>query len=104
MWKVGAKPRYLLRKAADNTTTFDTIDVSPLAGLESGEALLLHAALIAKTRGKRGFMVMPFRKNIEWSRVLFVNPDDPGIPADAVFDVEKVIVDLSPAIPAPAVR
>ena len=101
-WKVGAKPRYLLRKDAGDTTPYETVDVAPLAGLESGEALLLHAALIAKTRGKQGFVLMPIRKVLVWSRILFVNPGEGGTPTDCFLDADQVIADLSPTMPNPA--
>jgi hypothetical protein len=73
-------------------------------GVASSEALYLHSALVAKSRGLTGFAIMPGGFGGGTARVLFEKPGSSAIPASAFFEADKVIADLGPrfAPPAPA--
>lgn len=105
VWKIGNKPRYLVRKLPKDVTTYEFISVEPtLWGLSAGEAVLLHAALIADARGVEGFVVPQSRTHIASSAVRFGAAGTPGFPGSAMFNAQKVIADLTPRIPVPALR
>lgn len=100
VWKVGNKPRYLVRNLPKDVTDYEIISVEPnLWGLASGEAVLLHAALIASARGVDGFVLPQHRTRIASTAIRFGNAGSEGFPASATFNAEKVISDLSPRIP-----
>jgi hypothetical protein len=69
--------------------------------IATGEALLLHAALMAEARGMKGFVQAPGRQNLDVMLVHFGNPGDAGRPATTTFDAATVIADLSPEFPDP---
>lgn len=105
VWKIGAKPRYLARDLPKDVTTYEFINVGPnLWGLSAGEAVLLHAALIASARGFDGFVVPQNRTHIFSSPVRFGNIGTPGFPESATFRAQQVIDELSPRIPEPPMR
>ncbi len=68
----------------------------------AGEAYLLHAALLAKSRGQPGFALQPIlSERIFAGRIVIGKRGEPGL-SDAVFhDAEDVIRELSPIIPDP---
>lgn len=103
VWKIGNKPRYLMRKLPKDITSFEFISVEPtLWGVSAGEAVLLHAALIANARGYDSFVVPQNRTTISSTPVRFGNAGTEGFPGSAAFNAQKVIDDLSPHIPQPA--
>jgi hypothetical protein len=105
VWKIGDKPKFLVRKLPKSLEGFEMIDTSLVAsGLPAGEALLLHAALIAKSRGKDGFLLTPTRKYLYGSLVKFGNAGEAGFPAGSTFSADKVIAELSLHIPEPLPR
>jgi len=66
------------------------------------DAYVLHAALIAKSRGQQGFVFSP----VISSRIIAAsfrtgNRGDKGFPADLFIDADDVITKLSPLIPQP---
>ena len=78
-----AKPKMLDKEKTDSR--FSILSSSPrLYGIPGGEALMLHAALIAQTRGKQGFIVVPVRKSSEVMAVRFVDSAEVGL-ASALF-------------------
>lgn len=70
--------------------------------LTQPEALLLHAALLAKARGYRGFSYVFLPRSPETSLVMFGNPGDADMPKAANVDADAVIADLRNVIPSPA--
>lgn len=67
----------------------------------TGEAFLLHAALLAQARGVKGFVLWPARKQIDVVLLRFGNPGEPGFPTSVTFDAGRVIADLSSVFPDP---
>lgn len=103
--KVGVKPRFLLPADPKDPLSLEAIDTRPrIYGLPSGEALLLHAALIAKARGKTGFKMIPRRKYINFAALIFGNIGEPGFPAATTYDAHAVFEALSPHFPLPPTR
>jgi hypothetical protein len=94
----GGKSKWLL-KPGKQPRDFDVLVAGPEApGLEAGEGILYHAALMAKARGKQGFVLLPKRSRIDWVGLRFVNPGELGIPAASVVSADEVIAALSPHI------
>jgi hypothetical protein len=99
-WRID-KSKYLVKPKTAPTGPGEGIIVTDGYGVPAGEALLLHAALIAQSRGKTGYMLMPIRKRIDVAVVKFGNPGDEGFPADMTLDAATVIAGLSPVIAQP---
>lgn len=103
VWKVSPKPRMLVRNPPKEVKGFELIDAK-IAGygtLAAGEGVLLHAALLAKSRGQNGFVVRPGRSDTSWIGVRTGAIGTPGFPASATFSVDQTITALSPHIPPP---
>lgn len=67
------------------------------------DAYVLHAALIARSRGQQGFVFMPvISRNIVAASFRSGNRGDKGFPVDLFVDANDVIAKLSPLIPQPA--
>jgi hypothetical protein len=97
-----AKPKWLL-KPGKEPRSFDIISPGISAqGWEAGEGILYHAALIARTRGKQGFVLFPKRTNIDIVGLRFVNAGELGIPAGSMVMADEVIAQLSPHLTAVA--
>jgi hypothetical protein len=71
---------------------------SPLAQMD---ALMLHAALLAKARGFTGFAMVAPRAVGSWMLVAFGNPGDADTPTPMFLDANKVIAELRQIIPTP---
>jgi hypothetical protein len=65
------------------------------------DAWMLHAALIAQSRGLKGLIFMPQRNSANSIFVRLGNPGDPKLPASLFIDAQDVIATLSPVIPDP---
>lgn len=89
------------KKPPENGNKFEVlIGYAPL--MPSIDGYALHAALLAKARGKQGFIITPIVQN-GLIAALFITGDRgaPGLPEGMFNDAETVIADLSPVIPAP---
>lgn len=65
-------------------------------------AYALHAALLAKSRGHQGFVMMPMATDrFIFATFLTGNKGDPGLREPMFADAEEVIAALSPVIPSP---
>jgi hypothetical protein len=102
-WRI-EKSKYLTASGNANLRGWEAIVVTNGYGAPAGEALLLHAALIAKSRGKAGFMIAPTRKRLDVALVKFGNPGDAGLPADLLIDAQAVTDGLAPVIPQPVTK
>ncbi|WP_147417576.1 hypothetical protein [Sphingomonas cavernae] len=71
-------------------------------GIAGGEALLLHAAYLAKKRGSTGFVILPMRVSTTSARIVFEKPGESALPADAYFDSAELIAALDARFPMPA--
>lgn len=66
------------------------------------EAYMLHAALLARSRGHQGFTIMPiFQGGIFAARISTGKRGDPGMPEPAFNDSAEVIAALTDLIPTP---
>ena len=98
------KSNFLLKvkKTPTDTSKLETLfryGIDPVTALE---AYTLHAALLAKTRGQQGFVIMPvFTREILAAWIMTGNSGDPGLPAALFNNADEVIADLSPIIPDP---
>ena len=99
-----ARPKWLM-KPGKEPRTFDLIAAGVNAqGWEAGEGILYHAALIARARGKQGFVLFPKRTNIDIVGLRFVNAGEFGIPAGSMVMADEVINELSPHLTAASTR
>jgi hypothetical protein len=109
-WRVSPRPYYLVRGMPRTDwppgSRFEGLSMTNLAtgSLADGEALLLHAALIARSRGLSGFAFVPSRVSTTELRVRFGNVGDPGFPTQATVSADPVIEALAPHIPQPQRR
>jgi hypothetical protein len=104
-WKITGVPRFMMRNPKDVAPGVEIIDTNIMqAGLAGGEAVLLQAALIARSRGKSGFITPAERHYLPGSQVLFGNIGEPNFPRSATFPVDETITALSQHIPPPAVQ
>ena len=102
-WRI-EKSKYLTAAKRGNLRGWVGIVVTNGDGVPAGEALLLHAALIAKARGKTGFVIAPVRQRIDVAFVKFANAGDSGFPADLLVDAQAVTDGLAPVIPQPVTK
>lgn len=73
-------------------------------GIPANYALMLHAALTARARNKRAFMLLPAQSNVAAAFVRFGDPGDEAMIDAMSFDTDRVINDLAPIIPRPAAQ
>lgn len=90
---------YLVKRKPKDTYKGDFIYMRRPNGLATGDALLMHCALLAKHKGVKGFMMYPVRKRLDSQFVLFGNPGEPGFPAPAMIDADTVITALTGEFP-----
>ena len=92
-----AKPKWLMKPRADQKYDFLTT-IGRFGGLEASEGLLYHAALIAKARGKEGFVVLPPRSRPDALGVRFLNAGEGGQPRETMVLADQVIAEYAPRI------
>ncbi len=95
------KSKFLQKKSDDRPG--ETLTMIGGNGVPAGEGFLLHAALLAKSRGKTGFAILPIRFSTITGRVLIQDPDG-QLPADAFIKADEVIAALGPRFPKPEAR
>lgn len=91
-------------KTGKETYAGDFVFMKRANGIPTGEALLMHCALVARTRGLGGFVLNPYRPRLDTAVVRFGNSGDPGMPALAFIDAATVIAALSAQFPDPAAK
>lgn len=90
---------YIVKRTAKATYSGDFIYMKRPNGIAAGDALLMHCALLAKSKGVKGFVLYPSRKRLEAAFVQFGNPGQPGFPALVTLDADTVIAALTPEFP-----
>lgn len=103
VWNTG-KSRYLIKKTDKAKYNGELMFIYGAYGQAGGEAMLLHAALLARYRGYDGFMMGPVRSKLDNSLVLFGDAGGPGMVDGMVLNADEVIRALSPEMPEPAKR
>lgn len=99
-----AKSRYMVKRSGKENHDGELIFIYGASGPAGGEAMLLHAALVAQARGKDGFMFGPTRKRLDSALIIFGDKGDPAIEDGALINAADVINALSPDMPKPAPR
>ena len=95
------KSKFLQKKSDDRPG--ETLTMIGGNGVPAGEGFLLHAALLAKSRGKSGFAILPIRVSTITGRGLIAEPDR-KLPADAFSKPDEVIQTLGPRFPKPEAK
>lgn len=102
VWRV-EKSRLVLKRRPQDTYAGEALTAAfYLQPDAQGVGLLLHAALRAKAQGDDAFVLSPVRSKLEWMQVRYGKSGAPGFPNLGAWNVEQVVSDLSPLIPAPA--
>ncbi len=98
----GPKPKWLMKPIKDIPLKFELVSVTgAFYGPAINEPMMLHAAYIARARGKSGIALFPGRKSLEMIGVKFVNPGDEGIAAESIIDANALIAQLEPHLKPP---
>lgn len=98
VWRTD-KPRFLAKEPLkDSKFTVMSVYGDPLT---QPDALTLNAAVLAKARGFKGFVMLRGTAKPDVALVQFGNQDDPAIAAPVWLDAEAVIADLRAEIPSP---
>jgi hypothetical protein len=92
------KSKMMLKKQSD--AGYWTIFSSSQA-LVSADAIMLHAALQAKAKGKHGFIIVILPRRPMLAFVRFADPADGTVPASMYLDADAVIAELQQTIPTP---
>lgn len=102
VWRVGEKPAFLVKRAGApaGAETISVFRPGTVQGEASGEALLLHAALITRARGETSFVLQPVRRSVAADGVI-LGPQPGTLPASVSFDAPTVIAALGPHFPQP---
>jgi hypothetical protein len=95
---------YLVKKTGKEEYTGDLILMKPPNGIATGDALLMHCALLARARGKTGFVLYPARPRLDYAFVRFVDGSDPSAPVAAMLDANTVVAALSTEFPDPSLK
>ncbi len=103
VWNTG-KSRYLVKRTEKSKYNGELMFAYGAYGQAGGEAILLHAALMARHRGHAGFMMGPTRSKLDNTLVMFGDPGGPGMVDGMVLDAGEVIRALSPEMPEPVKR
>jgi hypothetical protein len=94
------KSKWLLKPGKEPRDFDILVAGTEASGWEGGEGILYHAALMAKARGKQGFVLLPKRDRMDWVGLRFVDSGELGIPPSSMIVADDVIVALSPHIVA----
>ena len=101
VWRTD-KSKMILPKKADAKTPLELMYLPAVDPVTALDAYVLHAALIARSRGQQGFVFMPvLTGRVIAGAFLSGNRGDKGLPPELFIDANDVIAKLSPVIPQP---
>ncbi len=103
VWRT-EKSRYLAERTEKAKYAGELLFIYGAYGQAGGEALLLHAALLAEARGEGGFVLGPARTKMDSTLVMFGDPGEPGMVDGMIIDAQDVIAALSGEMPKPVKR
>jgi hypothetical protein len=103
VWNTKESP-FLLKKSGKENYNGDEIYVRGKVSVAQGDAVYMHAALLARSKGYAGFVLHPNRPRVNLAVMRFGNPGDPGMPANAFMDAATVIAALSEEFPDPSIK
>ena len=103
VWRTDKSKIILVSKKADPSKNKMELMYLPLTDpVVAIDAYMLHAALIARSRGHQGFVFMPFISgNLLAGSFRSGNRGDRGFPPELFIDANEVIADLGRIIPEP---
>jgi hypothetical protein len=93
--------RFVQKKMPKDALAGEFVFVPRSNGIAVGDAIYMHLALMARARGKTGFVIYPVRPRLDTTWVRFGDPGDSGIPARGMLDAATVIAALSEEFPDP---
>lgn len=99
VWTAEKKPKLLIKSKSPDARAEYLSALGRGYGIPAGEALMLHAALIARARGKQGFVVLPLRKDPAMMGVRFVSAGEPKVPAAGMLKADEIITALGSRFP-----
>lgn len=103
VWTGDRKPKMLVKGKPDARVELLSSGVR-VAGIPAGEAVLLHAALIARTRQKQGFIIFPLRTSTDIMGVRFVDRGELGAGSALFVPASEVIAGTSNRFVRPVSR
>ena len=102
-WKTEKSKLILKLKAQASKSKMETMFLPLADPIVAMEAYVLHAALIAKSRGHQGFVFTPLLSgNIAAGAFRTGNRGDKGFPGDLFISADDAIADLTQVFPSPA--
>jgi hypothetical protein len=103
VWRTDKSKIILVSKKADpSKNRMEIMYVGMTDPVVAMDAYLLHAALIARSRGHQGFVFMPYISgNLIAGSFRSGNRGDRGFPPELFIDANEVIADLGRIIPEP---
>ncbi len=98
VWKTKNSP-YIVktRSTVMNSQLVDTSSYG--VGIPCGYAMYMHLAVVAKSQGKSGFMMMPGQDHLCSAYFRIGNPDDKDMAAPFTMNADQVITDLGTYFP-----
>lgn len=100
VWTGNSKPKMLIKGKPD--ARFDILSSGTRAyGIAAGEALLLHAALIAQSRNRQGFIILPFRESTDLMAVRFLDRAELGAGTALFVPASDVVAAMSDRFTGP---
>ncbi len=100
VWKTD-KSRYITAPKTDPEYGEIISTARDGGGAPATYAMLLHLALVAKTRGHSHFMMMPGQTSLNVARFRTGMPGDGRVFGDVSYKADEVIAAISPLIPKP---
>ncbi len=97
------KSRMIFKSKSDNDSSYELMFNVSTNGIHGMDAYLLHAALMAQSRGHQGFIFDPVvAKGIVGASFRTGNRGTSGMPDSVFIEAAPVIAALRPVIPSPA--
>ena len=103
VWRTDKSKIILKTKADPEKSPMELMYLPLVSPVVAMDAYMLHAALIARSRGQQGFVFSPIiTDKLIAASFRSGNRGDKGFPPELFIDAGDVIAKLSPEIPAPA--
>lgn len=102
-WRTDKSRLILKPKSAPSTSKMELMYLPFIDPIMAMDAYLLHAALVARSRGHGGFVFSPvLSEKIAGAAFRTGNRGDKGFPDDLFIEASDVIAKLGPILPSPA--
>jgi hypothetical protein len=106
VWRIEKQPALFLKKTPKDRFKGEMLFAYSYAanGSALGEAMMMHCAVVAKSRGKAGCMLVPYRDKLYATFVLVGSPGDPGLEPALMMNADSVMAELGMVFPKPVPR